>query len=274
MINATVGLDQRSIDLRVAILNMVASAGRGHIGPAFSLVEILRVLYDHVLRFDAQEPRWPERDRFLLSKGHGCLALYVLLADKGFFPRSELLRFCKRGSFLAGHPVHEIPGVEASTGSLGHGLPIGVGLALAARMSGRSYRTYVVVGDGESDEGSVWEAAMHASKHRLGSLTVITDYNKNQSYGPTREVLDLEPLVDKWRACGFSVAEVDGHDVAALRAVFSAAPREPSRPTAVICHTVKGRGISVGEGNPAWHHHSKIASADVEAWVEELRAGA
>lgn len=269
---ATAALDRRSLELRRSILGMVAAAGRGHIGPAFSVVEILRVLYDDVLRFDPSRPRWVDRDRFLLSKGHGCLALYVLLAEKGFFPASELARFCKKGSFLAGHPVHEIPGVEASTGSLGHGLSIGVGFALNARYERKGYRTFVVLGDGESNEGSVWEAALHAAKHRLSSLTAIVDYNKQQSYGPTTEVLDLEPFADKWRSFGFAAAEVDGHNVEALRGVLRSVPLEPERPTAVICHTVKGRGLQVAQGNPAWHHHARIAASDIEGWIEELRS--
>lgn len=251
---------------------MVAAAGRGHIGPAFSVVEILRVLYDDVLRYRPGDPRWPGRDRFILSKGHGCLALYVLLAEKGFFPRSELARFCKKGSFLAGHPVHEIPGVEASTGSLGHGLSIGVGFAINARYERAEHRTFVVIGDGESNEGSIWEAALHASKHGLAGLTVIVDYNKQQSYGPTSLVLELEPLAEKWRSFGFATVEVDGHDVDALRRVLTAVPVDPARPTAVVCHTVKGRGLQVAQGNPAWHHHARIAAADIEGWIEELRA--
>lgn len=264
-------LDRRSLELRETILGMVAASGRGHIGPAFSVVEILRVLYDDVLRYDPARPRWRERDRFILSKGHGCLALYALLAEKGFFPRAELARFCRKGSFLAGHPVHEIPGVEASTGSLGHGLSIGVGFAINARYEHASHRTFVVIGDGESNEGSVWEAALHASKHKLSSLTVLIDYNKQQSYGPTAEVLDLEPLADKWRGFGFATAEVDGHDVAALRRLLTNVPLDATRPTAVVCHTVKGRGLQVAQGNPAWHHHAKIASSDIEGWIEELR---
>lgn len=269
--NATAALDRRSIEIRETILETVAASGRGHIGPAFSVVEILRVLYDDILRYDAARPRWRDRDRFILSKGHGCLALYVLLAEKGFFPKAELAGFCKKGSFLAGHPVHEVPGVEASTGSLGHGLSIGVGFALNARYEKAGYRTFVVLGDGESNEGSVWEAALHASKHGLSSLTAIVDYNKQQSYGSTSEVLELEPFADKWRSFGFATIEVDGHGVTELRRVLGSVPLDPSRPTAVICHTVKGRGLQVAQGNAAWHHHARIASSDLDAWLGELR---
>jgi transketolase len=224
-----------------------------------SLVEILRVLYDDVLHYRFDDPAWCERDRLILSKGHGCLALYVLLADKGFFPIEALDTFCRRDSILGGHPdAAKVPGVEASTGSLGHGLSYGVGMALAARLQRRSSRVFVVMGDGESQEGSVWEAAMSASKHGLSNLTAVVDYNKVQSAGPTREILDLEPLADKFRAFGFATIEVDGHDPDALRSVFSLIPLEARRPTAIICHTVKGKGIPFAEGDANWHHKSRI----------------
>lgn len=258
------GLDSRSMALRKEIVRMLSHSRRGHLGAAFSLVEILRVLYDDVLRCDPARPDWPDRDRFILSKGHGCLALYVLLAEKGFFPRDELDRFCKHDGLLGGHPdARKIPGVETSTGSLGHGLPVGLGMALHARMAKRDHRIFVVMGDGECNEGSVWEAAMSAGKHRLQQLTALIDYNKLQSYGPTAEVQDLEPFADKWRSFGFSVREVDGHDVFALRAALSALPFEKGRPNAVICHTVKGKGVPLTEGNLAWHHKSKISDEEL-----------
>ena len=205
------------------------------------------------------EPQWPDRDRMILSKGHGCIALYVILADKGFIPLETLDTFCRRDSILGGHPeAGKVPGVEASTGALGHGLSIGVGMALAVRMQKRDSRVVVVMGDGEIDEGSVWEAAMCAGKHRLSNLTALIDYNKVQSAGPTREILDLEPLADKWRAFNFATVEVDGHDVDALREVFRRLPMAQDRPTAIICHTVKGKGIGFAENDANWHHKSKI----------------
>jgi transketolase len=259
-------LDARSRQLREMIVNAIAGGGRGHVGSSFSLVEIFRVLYDHVLRFNPADPLWPERDRCILSKGHGCLALYALLADKGFFPAHELERFCKKDALLGGHPeARKIPGVEASTGSLGHGLPIGVGMALNARIERAPYRTFVVSSDGESNEGSVWEAALHAGKHRLSSLTVIIDYNKQQSYGATSEVLDLEPFADKWRAFGFAALEVDGHDVGELRSAFAKCPLDAERPSAIICHTVKGKGVDFAEGNPSWHHKSSVTADEIDA---------
>ena len=267
-------LDQRSKSLRRDILYVLEQARRGHLGAAFSLIEILRVLYDDVLHVDPANPSWPERDRFILSKGHGCLGLYVLLAEKGFFPPEELPRFCSFGALLGGHPESKIPGVETSTGSLGHGLSVGVGCALAARLDGKSWRTFVLVGDGESNEGSIWEAALGASKHRLSSLTVLVDYNRFQSYGPSAEIQDLEPLADKWRAFGFGVREVDGHDVEELRTVLAALPVDADRPTAIVCHTVKGKGIRSTENNPSWHHKSRIDAAEMQALLAELGAAA
>lgn len=252
-------LDDRSLYLRRLIIRALEGGGRGHIGSSLSLVEIFRVLFDDVLRYRPAEPGWAERDRCILSKGHGCLALYALLADKGFFPIAELDDFCRRDSILGGHPERgKIPGVEASTGALGHGLPIGVGVALGLRMKRQDSRVFVVLGDGEINEGSNWEAALSAHKHRLSNLTAIIDYNKVQSAGPTAEILDLEPLADKWRAFGFGVAEVDGHDLAALRRGLNGLPIAADRPSAIICHTVKGKGIPFAENDANWHHKSSI----------------
>lgn len=263
-------LDGRSRHLRRMIVDALEGGGRGHPGAALSLVEILRVLYDDILRYRASEPNWPGRDRCILSKGHGCLALYALLADKGFIDEAELYRQCRPGALLGGHPERHVPGVEASTGALGHGLSIGVGQALAARMQGRDSRVFVICGDGELDEGSVWEAALCAGKHRLGNLVAVIDYNKLQSYGPVAEVQNLEPLADKWRAFGFAVREVDGHDVAALQQAFGSLPIDPGKPGVVICHTVKGRGIPEAENNPTWHHKSSLKPGQVAALRQAL----
>ncbi len=252
-------LDERSKYLRRLIVRALEGGGRGHVGSSLSLVEIVRVLYDDILRFRAGDPKWPERDRMILSKGHGCLALYAVLADKGYFPTNILDTFCRRDSILGGHPeASKVPGIEASTGSLGHGLSYGVGMALAARMRNRDSRVFVVMGDGEINEGSVWEAAMCAGKHRLANLTAIIDYNKIQSAGATREIQDMEPLLDKWRAFGFAAVEVDGHDVTALRGLFSGLPLSNDRPAAIICHTVKGKGLPFAENDANWHHKAKI----------------
>ena len=267
-------LDARSAQLRRMILDVVRRGRRGHVGSAFSIVEILRVLYDDILRVDPAHPDRHDRDRFILSKGHGCLALYVQLAERGFFPRETLASFCEDGSLLGGHPqAGKVPGVEASTGSLGHGLPVGVGIALHGTLTGRDFRTVVLLGDGECNEGSVWEAALCAAKHRLERLTVLVDYNKMQCYASTAEVLDLEPLAAKWRSFGFAVREVDGHDVSALRRALRAVPFAPGRPSALICHTVKGRGIARCEGNPLWHHKSRISDAELGELETELETG-
>ncbi len=264
MADGATSLDERSLALRRRIVDCLRSSRRGHVGSAFSLVEILRVLYDEVLRYDSQRPNWPDRDRLILSKGHGCLALYVLLAEKGFFPEEELERFCAFDGILGGHPdARKIPGVESSTGSLGHGLSIGLGMALHARMERMSTRVVVVLGDGECDEGSVWEAAMGAGKHRAANLTAIVDYNKMQSYDSTYSVQDLEPFADKWRSFGFSVAEVEGHDVAALRGLLARLPFEPDRPSVVICHTIKGKGLPFAEQNAGWHHKSRLTDDEI-----------
>lgn len=260
-------LDDRSKHLRRLIFQAIEKGGRGHIGPALSLVEIIRVLYDDILRNRPAEPKWNGRDRFILSKGHGCLALYAVLADKGYFPEAELDRFCRFDSFLGGHPEIVVPGVEACTGALGHGLPIGVGLALAARIQKRDSRVVILLGDGETNEGSNWEAAACADKHKLGNLTVLIDYNKIQSAGSVFEIQSMEPLADKWASFGFQVFECNGHDVEDLRKVLgSSVATMGNRPRAVICHTVKGKGIPAAENNASWHHKSDL-SEDVLAAI-------
>ncbi|HLF18658.1 MAG TPA: transketolase [Candidatus Omnitrophota bacterium] len=264
-------MDDRSKHLREMIIKTLQAGRRGHVGASFSLVEILRVLYDDILKYDAKNPKWPERDRCILSKGHGCIALYVLLAEKGFIAEEELWKFCKSDGILGGHPEHKVPGVEASTGSLGHGLSIGVGMAINAKFEKADHRVFVVVGDGECNEGSVWEAALCAAKHKLDNLTVIVDYNKHQSYGSTFEVLDMEPFADKWKAFGFSVREVDGHNVAQLKKALKDVPYEAGKPTAIVCHTVKGKGVGIAEHNMQWHHKSKISDEDIESLLEGLK---
>ena len=263
-------MDARSLKLRQGIVRTLAAGGRGHLGSAFSTVEILRVLYDDIMRYDANNPKWPLRDRFILSKGQGCLALYVLLAEKGFFPEEELGKFCRVDGILGGHPEIKVPGVEASTGSLGHGLSIGLGFALNARYEKASHRVFVLIGDGESNEGSIWEAALSAGKHKMAGLTVLIDYNKYQSYGSTLEVQDLEPLAAKWQSFGFGVAQVNGHDVSEIRSVLSRLPVEAGRPSAIICHTVKGKGVDFVENNMDWHHKNRVSAQEVQALLTAL----
>ena len=262
-------LDERSRYLRELVIETLDGGSRGHVGSTFSLMEIMRVLYDDIMTFDSSRPDLPTRDRLILSKGHGCIALYVMLADKGFFPKSDLRSFCQYESRLGGHPEWGyVPGVEASTGALGHGLSIGVGMAQAARIRGERHRIFVVVGDGEIDEGSVWEAAISAGHHRYSNLTVVIDYNKFQSYGAIAEVWNLEPLVDKWRAFGFTVMEVDGHDVDQLRTALRR--QADNSPMAVIAHTIKGKCVDFAERVASWHHRASLKTGDIDGLREAV----
>lgn len=263
-------LDERSLYLRRLIVRMLEAGGRGHVGSAFSAVEMIRVLYDDVMNYDAADPKWSGRDRFILSKGQGCMALYAVLADKKFFPDVELEKFCMADGLLGGHPEITIPGVEASTGSLGHGMSIGIGFALNAKFEKATHRTFVVIGDGESNEGSIWEAALCASKHHLSNLTVLVDYNKYQSYGTTFEVQDLEPISAKWSSFGFGVTEVDGHNVNELRSALSTLPIEDGKPNAIICHTIKGKGVDFVENNMDWHHKNRVSEEEIQALMSQL----
>jgi len=267
----TDNLDKRSKYLRSLVLDALRSNGGGHFGSSFSTIETLRVIYDSFLRFNPQNPEWIDRDRFILSKGHGCLALYAILADKGFYPVEEMKSFCKPRSRFGGHPERgKVPGVEASTGALGHGLPIAVGMALAIRLRNSSSRVVVLVGDGEMNEGSNWEAVMASAKHRLSNLTLIVDYNKVQSYGKTVDVLDLEPLEEKLESFGFRTGHVDGHSVSELENIFKALPLAKDAPTAIISHTVKGKGFPFAEGKSEWHHKSGMSDSDFSRMYEFL----
>ena len=250
----------------------MAAGGRGHLGPAFSLVEILTVFFEKILKYDPKNPLWPDRDRLILSKGHGCLALYAMLARKGYFSEKELSLFCKTEGILGGHPDHrKVPGIEASTGSLGHGLSLGIGMALAARLHKRPSNVYVILGDGECNEGSVWEGALSAAKHKLTNLVVLVDYNKMQSYSFTKDVIDLEPFADKWKSFGFETREVNMDHPKDLEGLLSDLPFGKDKPSAVICHTIKGKGISFAENNPNWHHKSKLSEEEIKNLLEELR---
>jgi transketolase len=242
--------------VRRQIVEMIFGAGKGHIGGALSCTDILvGLFYGDVLRYDPKDPGWPERDRFIMSKGHSGIALYVILADLGFFPLSELATFCGNGTMLGGHPDRNIPGVEADSGSLGQGLGIGAGLALCARLDRRHYRTVVLVGDGECHEGSVWEAAMFAGHHQLGNLTVVVDRNRQCVTDFTEDCVRLEPLSAKWEAFGWETRSIDGHScgeiLETLRAIGT---RENGKPLVIIANTIKGRGVSFMERQLHWHH--------------------
>jgi transketolase len=265
--------------IRSDILETLYNIGSGHSGPSLSIVELLVALYFGEMRYRASEPEWPERDRFVLSKGHGALALYCVMARAGFFPIEELETFESLGSRLQGHPdCRTTPGVEMSTGSLGQGLSVSIGHALGARKLGLGIRAYCLLGDGEIQEGNVWEAAMAAAKFRLDSLVAIIDQNGLQG-GVTAEVMpSLEPLGDKWRAFGWHVVEVDGHDFAQLVPALSEARAHREQPTVIIAHTVKGKGISFMENNVAWHSGAvgkdeyERAKPEIEAALLEAQA--
>jgi transketolase len=243
--------------IRAHTVRMTATANASHVGTGLSMADILAVLYGGALRVDPKNPDWAERDRFVLSKGHGAAALYAALAERFFFPVAWLDDFCGDGGPLTGHVnSHGVPGVEASTGALGHGLSIGCGFALAGRSAAEAWRTVVVLSDGELDEGSTWEAILFAGHHRLGRLTAIVDYNGIQSFGRTSEVLDLEPLADKWRACKWHVERVDGHDIAALQAALESAQHNDGAPSVILAATIKGKGVSFMEDRLAWHYRS------------------
>ncbi len=264
-------LDSRSKYLRSLVLECLFGGDRGHMGSAMSLIEILRVLYDKILKFDSKKPLSPNRDRLILSKGHGCLALYSILADKDFFNKKILKTSSRFNSILGGHPEFDkVPGVEASTGALGHGSPIGLGIAIGAKIEKKNFHTYVIVGDGEINEGSFWEASMIASKHKLSNYHLIIDYNKIQSYGKTQEVLPLEPLKKKLFAFGYKVNEINGHDVIKLTNYFKKLKKN-KKPTALICHTIKGKGFSFAEQNPFWHHKNFFTPAEKIKLIECLK---
>lgn len=257
--------------IRAHVVRMTNRARSSHVGTSFSMAEILAVLYGPpgVLRIDPDAPDHPDRDRMILSKGHGCAGLYAALAERGFFPLEWLESFYIDGARLAGHATAEgVPGIEVSTGSLGHGLPIACGMAKAGKLDGRPYRVFALLSDGECDEGSTWEAALFAPHHGLDNLVAIVDYNKIQSLGSVSEVLDLEPFADKWRSFGWDVVEVDGHDIAELHDALEALPLQPGRPTCVIAHTVKGKGVSFMENQVLWHYRSPVGEEYAAAMAE------
>jgi transketolase len=268
-----ISIDKRSKYLRQLVVNCLISANRGHMGSAMSLIEILRVLYDEIIIFDHNNKNLTNRDRVILSKGHGCLALYAILADKKFINISELNKVGQLNSILGGHPESfKVPGVEASTGALGHGMPIALGMAIAAKIKKEKHNIYVIVGDGEINEGSVWEAALSAKKHKLNNLKVVIDYNKIQSYSFTKEVLDLEPLKSKWESFGFEVSEINGHDIIALKNNFNNFKKyKNEKPSVTICHTIKGKGFYFAENNPLWHHKNFFTKEEIENLNECLK---
>jgi len=250
---------------------MMAHLGKSsHIGSILSIADIVAVLYGKILRKRPQEPDWPDRDRFILSKGHAGAGVYAALAETGYFPADWLQGHCTNGSKLCGHVSHiGIPGVEFSTGSLGHGLSVGTGMAYAARLDSKKHRVFVLMSDGECDEGSNWEAILFAAHHRLSNLIAIVDYNKIQSLAPVEETIRLEPFAEKWRAFGWDVREVDGHDHMALFDCLNDIPADGDLPTCVIAHTIKGKGVSFMENSVLWHYRTPQGE-EFEAAMAEL----
>jgi len=241
-------------DIRLKALDMIHRVGSGHPGGSLSSADILSVLYFHHLRLDPRRPDWPERDRFVPSKGHCAPALYAALAAAGFIPAAELACFRQLGGSLQGHPdMTKTPGVDMTTGSLGHGLSVGIGMALGGKLAGQGFRTYVLIGDGECNEGQNWEAAMAAAKYKLDNLTAICDANGVQLDGTVEDIMPMEPLADKWRAFGWEVLEANGHDVGEIADVLDVAASVRSRPTMILAHTIKGKGVSYMEGRFEWH---------------------
>jgi transketolase len=246
-------LRKKTVEIRKDILNMLAEAGSGHTGGSLSIVEILVSLYYYKMKHNPKDPQWKDRDRFILSKGHACPALYAVLAGCGYFPKDKLATLRKFGSELQGHPQKGLPGVEISSGSLGQGLSVSNGIALAAKMDNLPIRVYCLMGDGETNEGQVWEAAMTAAHYKLDNLCGIVDLNRLQIDGPCCEVKDMAPMNKKWEAFGWNVIDVDGHDLPALMSALNKAEAIKGKPTVLICATTKGKGVSFIENKVEWH---------------------
>jgi len=268
-------LRRLATSMRRAIIEITTKAGSGHPSSSLSMVELLIPLYfGGVMRYDAANPSWPDRDRLILSKGHGAPGLYTALAMAGFFPQEMLYTLRQMGSPLEGHPNKlRLAGVEASTGSLGQGLSLGIGHALAARLDGRNYHTYVIIGDGESEEGQVWEAAMCASKYKLANLTAVLDHNEYQQNGAVADIMPIEPVAGRWGSFGWHTIEIDGHDLQQVFAAYDEAKRTAGTPTLIIAHTAKGKGVRVIEEDVAKSRYHGVPLTQTEATValEELR---
>lgn len=263
-------LKQRACILRAQIIENSHRTQTPHLGSCLSCVDILVAAYFHALRMDSTQPQNPDRDRFILSKGHAAPTLFHVLAMRGFYPEAMLANYGEDGGIFAEHPPtpDKLPGIEAATGALGHGLPIALGMALSARIQKRSYKVLALLGDGECNEGSIWEAAMLAAAQKVDNLGVIVDFNKWQATGRSKEVMALEPFADKWRAFGWSAYEVDGHDMGALVELLSKFPDGSGKPVAIIAHTIKGKGVSFMEDDNNWHYRIPSADEILKARIE------
>lgn len=264
------GLELNAKNARKLVLSMVFRAQTSHVGSALSIIDILTILYSAALKISPESVNNGDRDRFILSKGHACTALYAVLFVNGFLTKEYIDQFCCNNGKLFGHPSSfSAPGIEFSTGSLGHGLSVAAGMALAGKTDGRPFRVFALLGDGECDEGQVWEAAMFASQQKLDNLTAIIDYNKLQGFGRTNQVISMEPFAEKWEAFGWNVREIDGHNLFEVHDALSALPFSGGRPSAVIAHTVKGKGVSFMEDKLEWHYKSPSAE-QLQAALKEL----
>ncbi|WP_425806019.1 transketolase [Desulfitobacterium sp. Sab5] len=264
-------LKRKANQIRQDIITMLVSAKSGHPGGSLSATDIVAALYFHEMKVKAEDPQWADRDRFVLSKGHAAPVLYAALAEKGFFPKEELLGLRHTGRMLQGHPdMKRIPGVDMSTGSLGQGLSAANGMALAGKLNKKDYRVYVLMGDGEMGEGQIWEAAMAAAHYKLDNVTAILDNNGLQIDGPTEQVMSTSPLLDKWKAFGWHVIEVDGHDIESLLAAFEEAKATKGKPTLLLAKTIKGKGVSFMENQVGWHGNAPSAEQGEQA-LSELR---
>ena len=263
-------LEKRALFIRQNIIKMIHKAGSGHPGGSLSAVEILTALYFHIMKIRPKEPDWSDRDRFILSKGHACPVLYAALAERGYFPIKELDTLRKMGSILQGHPdMQKTPGVDITSGSLGQGLSVGVGMALAAKLDRKEYHTYVLLGDGELQEGQIWEAAMSAAHYLLNNLTVIIDYNGLQVDGKTSEIMEVSPIKEKWSAFNWDVIEADGHNFNEILDALIKAKKSKSKPFVIIVRTIKGKGVSFMENKVDWHGRS-INDEELRIALKEL----
>lgn len=262
-------LKQLSSEIRKQVLTISYKAGVGHVGSALSVVEILVALYFEILNIRPKQPKWPLRDRFILSKGHAVNALYPILSERGYFPKKYLKSYCINGGKLGEHPeISHVSGIELPTGSLGHGLSVGAGVAFGAKKRNLSYRSYVLLSDAECNEGETWEAALFSGHHKLDNLITIIDYNKVQALGKTHEVLDLDPFAQKWQAFNWEVEEVDGHDIGQLIKTFRRVPFKKNKPSMIIAHTIRGKNVSFMEHVLAWHYLSPTKDHYDEALKE------
>ena len=265
-------LKQMAATIRCDIIEMICTAEAGHPGGSLSATDIVTALYFRLMNIDPANPRWPDRDRFILSKGHACPVWYAALAERGFFDKSHLGTLRRMGSILQGHPdMNKVPGIDMTAGSLGQGLSVGIGMALAGKLKQKDYHVWVVIGDGESQEGSIWEAAMSAAKWKLDNITAILDRNNLQNDWHVDELMPIEPVADKWRAFGWHVVEIDGHDMAAIVPALEDARQRSGGPTLILAHTIKGKGVSYMENVCEWHGKAPCQSEADQALGEIKR---